>query len=80
MAKKSSAQRNKKNNKKALRQQRQEKRKRQRYLRIGVVLIGIALVASYFLWPRPDVQAVSPERLNDAPFIGSINAPVTVVE
>jgi protein-disulfide isomerase len=69
-----------KKKKQNLRQQRQEKRKRQRYLRIGAAVIGISLVLGYFLWPRPQAQAVNPDRLNDDPFIGSINAPVTIVE
>lgn len=45
-----------------------------------MILIGLALVAGYFLWPRPKALAVSQDRLNDDPFIGSINAPVTIVE
>ena len=59
---------------------RQKKRKRQRYLRISAAVVGIALVVGYFLWPRPQAQEISPDRLNDDPFIGSINAPVTIVE
>jgi len=59
---------------------RQEKRKRQRYLRISAAAIGLSMVLGYFLWPRPQAQAVSQDRLNDDPFIGSINAPVTIVE
>ena len=43
-------------------------------------MIGISLVLGYFLWPRPQAQAVSADRLNDDPFIGSINSPVTIVE
>jgi len=69
-----------KNNKQIRRQQRQEKIKRQKYLRIGVVLLGLALVAGYFLWPRPGAQAVSSERLNDDPALGSPNALVTIIE
>jgi hypothetical protein len=69
-----------KKKKQTLRQERQAKRRRQRYLRIGVILIGLTLVAGYFLWPRPKAQAISQDRLNDDPFIGSINAPVTIVE
>ena len=59
---------------------RQEKRKRQRYLRISAAAIGLSMVLGYFLWPRPQAQAVSQDRLNDDPIIGSINAPVTIVE
>ena len=69
-----------KKKKQNLRQKRQEKRKRQRYLRIGAAVIGISLLLGYFLWPRPQAQAVNADRLNDDPFIGSINAPVTIVE
>lgn len=69
-----------KNKKQVLRQQRQEKGRRQKYLRISIFVIGLALVAGYMLWPRPKAQAVSQDRLNDDPFIGSINAPVTIVE
>jgi protein-disulfide isomerase len=68
-------------NKKHIRlQKRQAKRKRQNYLRIGAIVVGLALLAGYFLWPRPQALAVSPERLNDDPFIGSVDAPVTIVE
>ena len=69
-----------KSKKQVLRQQRQEKGRRQRYLRISIFVIGLALVAGYMLWPRPQAQAVSLDRLNDDPFIGSINAPVIIVE
>lgn len=69
-----------KNKKQIHRQKRQEKRKRQKYLRIGVIVVGLALLAGYFLWPRPQAQAVSQDRLDDDPYIGSINAPVTIVE
>ena len=69
-----------KSKKQTLRQQRQDRRKRQRYLRIGAVDIGLALVLGYFLWPRPKALAVSLDRLNDDPFIGSFNAPLTIVE
>ncbi len=69
-----------KNKKQIRRQQRQEKRKRQKYLRIGAAVIGIALVVGYFLWPRPQALAVSPDRLNDDPFIGAADAAVTIVE
>jgi protein-disulfide isomerase len=69
-----------KNKKQVLHQQREEKLRRQRYLRISIFVIGLALVAGYMLWPRPQAQAVSQDRLNDDPFIGSINAPVTIVE
>ena len=50
-------------NRKALRQKRQAKRKQQRFLRIGLVAAGIILLAGYFLWPRPQAQAVSQERI-----------------
>ena len=69
-----------KNKKQLRRQERQQKRQRQKYLRIGVVVLGLALVAGYFLWPRPLAQAVSADRLNDDPFIGAVDAPVTIVE
>ncbi len=69
-----------KNTKQIHRQKHQEKRKRQKYLRIGVIVVGLALLAGYFLWPRPQAQAVSQDRLDDDPYIGSINAPVTIVE
>ena len=69
-----------KNKKQIRRQQRQEKRKRQKYLRIGAAVIGLALVVRYFLWPRPQALAVSPDRLNDDPFIGAADAAVTIVE
>ena len=69
-----------KNKKQILRERRKEKRNRQRYLRIGVIVVGFALLAGYFLWPRPKALAVSQERLNDDPYIGSIDAPVTIVE
>jgi cell division septal protein FtsQ len=48
-----------KNKKQVLRQQRQEKGRRQKYLRISIFVIGLALVAGYMLWPRPKAQAVS---------------------
>ncbi len=69
-----------KNKKQILRERRKEKRNRQRYLRIGVVAVGLALLVGYFLWPRPQAQAVSQDRLNDDPYIGSLDAPVTIVE
>jgi protein-disulfide isomerase len=69
-----------KNKKQLRRQQRQERRQRQKYLRIGAVIIGFAMIVGYFLWPRPQAQAVSPDRLNDDPFIGTADAPVTIVE
>jgi protein-disulfide isomerase len=62
------------------RQERQEKPKRQKYLRISVIVIGTLLIAGYFLWPRPQARAVSQDRLNDDPFIGAVSAPVTIVE
>jgi protein-disulfide isomerase len=69
------------NNQKQLkRQQRQDKRQRQKYLRIGAVVVGLALLLGYFLWPRPQALAVSPDRLIDEPFIGAVDAPVTIVE
>ena len=43
-------------------------------------MLGLALVAGYFLWPRPGAQAVSSERLNDDPALGSPNALVTIIE
>jgi len=69
-----------KRKKQTLSQQRQDTRKRLRYLRIGAAVIGLFLVLGYFLWPRPKALAVSQERLSDDPFIGSISAPVTIVE
>jgi protein-disulfide isomerase len=69
-----------KNKKQLRRQQRQVRRQRQKYLRLGVVVIGVALVVGYFLWPRPQAQAVSADRLNDDPFIGAADAPVTIIE
>jgi protein-disulfide isomerase len=80
MAKKTTSKKNTQQSKKAIRQQRQGKRKRQRYLRIGVVVVGLVLAAGYFLWPRPQAQAVSPDRLNDDPALGSPDAPVTIIE
>jgi protein-disulfide isomerase len=77
MSKKKSSPKNKKQIK---RQQRQERRKRQKYLRIGAAVIGLALILGYYLWPRPQAQAVSADRLNDDPFIGAADAPVTIVE
>lgn len=65
-------------NKKQIR--RQERRQPQKYLRIGAAVIGLALILGYFLWPRPQAQAVSADRLNDDPFIGAADAPVTIVE
>ena len=59
---------------------RQEKRQRQKYLRGGTEVIGLPLVARYFHWPRPKAQAVGPDRVEDDPFIGAANAPVTIVE
>jgi hypothetical protein len=44
-----------KNKKQVLRQQRQEKGRRQKYLRISIFVIGLALVAGYMLWPQPSV-------------------------
>jgi protein-disulfide isomerase len=67
-------------NKKQLRQERRERRQRPKYIRIGAVVIGLALVLGYFLWPRPQAQAVSADRFNDDPFIGAADAPVTIVE
>ena len=40
----------------------------------------LLLAAGYFLWPRPEAQAISADRLNDDPSIGSDSAVVTIVE
>jgi protein-disulfide isomerase len=80
MAKKNLATKENPLNKKAIRQKRQAKRKRQRYLRVSLLVIGIALVAGYFLWPRPQAQAVSQDRLQDDPALGPPTAAVTIVE
>lgn len=69
-----------KNKKQLRRQQRQEKRQRQKYLRIGAAILGLALVLGFFLWTRPQAQAVSADRLNEDPFIGAADATVTIVE
>lgn len=69
-----------KNKKQLRREQRRERRQRQKYLRVGVVVLVLALVLGYFLWPRPQAQAVSAARLNDDPYLGAVDAPVTVVE
>ena len=66
--------------KQTLRQQRQEKHNRQKYLRIGVIVIGLVLAAGYFLWPRPKALAVSQDRLLDDPVMGPPTAAVTIVE
>lgn len=80
MAKKPAATKKKSLNQKVLRQERKAKRRRQSMIRFGVIVIGLVLVAGYFLWPRPQVLAVSQDRLLDDPTIGSPEAIVTIVE
>lgn len=58
----------------------QIRRQRQKYLRIGAIVLGLVLVLGYFLWPRPQAAAVSADRLQDDPSIGAADAPVTIVE
>jgi cytochrome c-type biogenesis protein CcmH/NrfG len=70
MAKKKTATSKSTLNQKVLRQKRQAKRKRQQYLRTGVIVIGMVLAAGYFLWPRPQAQAISQDRLLDDPVMG----------
>ena len=57
-----------------------ENRKRQRFIQAGIVALVLLLAAGYFLWPRPQAQAVSADRLNDDPTLGAANAPVTIIE
>ena len=59
---------------------RDENRKRQRLIQAGIVALVLLLAAGYFLWPRPQAQAVSADRLNDDPTLGAANAPVTIIE
>ncbi len=67
--------------KKQIRQERhQGKQKRQRLIQAGVIGLVLLLAVGYLLWPRPQALAVSPERLNDDPFLGAAEAPVTIVE
>jgi protein-disulfide isomerase len=67
--------------KKQIRQeQHRDKQKRQRLIQAGVIGLVLLLAAGYLLWPRPQALAVSPERLNDDPFLGAADAPVTIVE
>ncbi|MGB7094974.1 MAG: thioredoxin domain-containing protein [Anaerolineales bacterium] len=57
-----------------------ENRKRQRFIQAGIVALVLLLAAGYFLWPRPQALAVSPDRLNDDPFLGADDAQVTIIE
>lgn len=67
--------------KKQIRQERRQgKQKRQRLIQAGVIGLVLLLAVGYLLWPRPQALAVSPERLNDDPFLGAAEAPVTIVE
>jgi protein-disulfide isomerase len=66
--------------KRQLRLQRRANQQRQRFLLIGIFVLGGIFAAAYAFLPRGAVEKVTEARLMDDPSRGEVSAPVTITE